>query len=140
LRFVVVFDTNVLFSAVGWRGSPFRCLELAREGRVEGVVSAGLLAELTARLRAKLSLPEEQVFETLADLLGFLRIVRVAEIPRAAIGDPDDDAVIACALAASATHIITGDKRHLLPLGSYQGIAIVSPSAFLEAFAEAQTD
>ena len=26
---VVVYDTNILFSATGWRGSPFRCLELA---------------------------------------------------------------------------------------------------------------
>jgi predicted nucleic acid-binding protein len=30
-----------------------------------------------------------------------------------------------------ATHIVTGDRRHLLPLGSYQGIAIVSAADFL---------
>ncbi len=34
-RKVAVFDTNILFSAVGWKGKPFLCLELAlrRHGR-----------------------------------------------------------------------------------------------------------
>jgi len=30
----VVFDTNILFSAIGWRGNPFRCVELARAGQI----------------------------------------------------------------------------------------------------------
>jgi uncharacterized protein len=30
----VVFDTNILFSATGWRGNPFRCVELARSGQI----------------------------------------------------------------------------------------------------------
>jgi hypothetical protein len=33
----VVFDTNILFSAVGWSGNPYRCLELARTGVVKGI-------------------------------------------------------------------------------------------------------
>jgi predicted nucleic acid-binding protein len=36
-----------------------------------------------------------------------------------------------CAVVGGATHIVTGDRRHLLPLGSYQGIAIVSAADFL---------
>jgi predicted nucleic acid-binding protein len=31
-----------------------------------------------------------------------------------------------CGVAASATHIVTGDRRHLLPLHSFRGIQIVS--------------
>ncbi|BAZ69254.1 hypothetical protein NIES4106_40250 [Fischerella sp. NIES-4106] len=34
ISYVVVFDTNTLFSGLGWRGSPYRCLELARNGQV----------------------------------------------------------------------------------------------------------
>jgi len=32
MRHVAVFDTNVLLSGVGWKGKPFQCLELARDG------------------------------------------------------------------------------------------------------------
>ncbi|MCC5655576.1 hypothetical protein LC608_00925 [Nostoc sp. XA010] len=39
--------------------------------------------------------------------------------------------VLECAIVGNATHIVTGDKRHLLPLGSYQGIAIVNARDFL---------
>lgn len=45
--------------------------------------------------------------------------------------DPDDNMILECAVVGSATHIVTGDKRHLLPLGSYQGISIISAADFL---------
>ena len=47
MRFVAVFDTNVLLSAVGWKGNPFHCLELARAGTVEVVTCPEILDELT---------------------------------------------------------------------------------------------
>jgi hypothetical protein len=45
MRFVAVFDTNILFSAVGWKGTPFECLEMARVGTVEGVTCREILEE-----------------------------------------------------------------------------------------------
>lgn len=45
--------------------------------------------------------------------------------------DPDDNMILECAVVGSATHIVTGDKRHLLPLGIYQGIYIISAADFL---------
>jgi predicted nucleic acid-binding protein len=33
----VVFDTNILCSATGWRGHPFQCVELGRAGKVQAV-------------------------------------------------------------------------------------------------------
>jgi hypothetical protein len=50
---VVVFDTNILLSGVGWRGNPYRCLELARSGVVEGVTCQELLEELAEKLQSK---------------------------------------------------------------------------------------
>jgi len=91
VRFVVVFDTNVIFSATGWRGNPYRCLELARNGVVEGVTCIELLDELEEKLRAKLRLPEDHIVETLADLLGFLRLVTIANTLKVVAADPDDD-------------------------------------------------
>ncbi|MBS0600037.1 MAG: hypothetical protein JSR94_02260 [Proteobacteria bacterium] len=46
-------------------------------------------------------------------------------------GDVDDDQVIAAAVAACADLIVTGDRKHLLPLGSHQGIAIVEAAEAL---------
>jgi uncharacterized protein len=124
----VVFDTNVLFSAIGWKGNPYRCLELARTGAVEGVTWAEIVAEFSEKLRLKLGFSDEQVSETLADLLGVLRVVTITGQLKVVEADPEDDKVLECAVVAAATHIITGDRRHLLPLKSHAGISIVSPS------------
>ena len=43
---VVVFDTNIVFSAIGWRGRPYECLERARSGLVYGITCQELLDEL----------------------------------------------------------------------------------------------
>ena len=37
MRSLAAFDTNILFSGVGWKGKPYECLELARAGKVKGV-------------------------------------------------------------------------------------------------------
>ncbi|MEZ5863927.1 MAG: hypothetical protein R3D25_07570 [Geminicoccaceae bacterium] len=46
--------------------------------------------------------------------------------------DPKDDMIIATAVAASANYLVTGDRRHLLPIGTYAGIHIVTPRDFLD--------
>jgi len=51
-------------------------------------------------------------------------IVVAAEIAPVVIRDPDDDAVVACAVASQSDVIVSGDKD-LLDLGSYKGIRIL---------------
>lgn len=131
MRPVAVFDTNILFSAVGWKGKPFECVELARAGTVEGVTCQELLDELAEKLETKLSFSPEQVVETLADLMTFLRMVSIPGVLKAVLADPDDDKVLECAEVAGASHMVTGDRRHLLPLGFYKGIPIVTAADFL---------
>ncbi|WP_414569174.1 putative toxin-antitoxin system toxin component, PIN family [Nostoc sp. CCY 9925] len=123
---VVVFDTNILLSAIGWKGSPYHCLEFARQDRVRGLICQEILDELTEKLEQKLKFSEIQVIETIADLLSFLQLVTITNTLNVLTTDPKDNMVLECAVLGNATHIVTGDKRHLLPLGSYQGIAIVS--------------
>jgi len=52
--------------------------------------------------------------------------VAPASVLRVAANDADDDHVIAAAVAARAELIVTGDRKHLLPIGTHQGIAIVT--------------
>jgi uncharacterized protein len=136
MRPVAVFDTNILLSAVGWKGKPFECLEMARSGTVEGVTCRELLEEFADKLETKLSFTSEQVVETLADLMTFLRVVSIPGVLKAVVADPDDDKVLECAEVSGATHIVTGDRRHLLPMASFKGISIVTAADFLATSAK----
>ncbi len=67
----------------------------------------------------------------MADLLTFLRVVPITGTLKAIAADPDDDKVLECAVTVGATHIVTGDRRHLVPLGNFQGIPILTAADFL---------
>lgn len=129
----LVTDTNVVVSGLLWMGNPGRLLEAAALGHVTLYTSPALLAELTATLNTpKLSRPIVRSGMTLDDLLArYLNVaivVQPAAVPRVVPNDADDDQVLACALAANAELIVSGDK-HLLGLGGqYQGIRIVAPA------------
>jgi putative PIN family toxin of toxin-antitoxin system len=128
---VVTFDTNILLSGVGWRGRPHQYLELARTGDVESVTCRELLEELSEKLVTKLRFSPVQVTDTIADLLMFMRLVTITNSLEVVAADPDDNKVVECAVVGRSTHIVTSDRRHLLPLGNYQGIDIVTAAAFL---------
>lgn len=67
--------------------------------------------------------------EVLADYLEAIELVEPAELPRV-VRDPDDDHVLACALAAQADLIVTGDSD-LLDLNGFQNIPIVTAAEAL---------
>jgi putative PIN family toxin of toxin-antitoxin system len=62
----------------------------------------------------------------LAQYTALVRLVAPVSVPRVVANDADDDHVIAAAVAARAELIVTGDRKHLLPIGTHQGIAIVT--------------
>jgi len=127
-----VFDTNVVASASFWRGPPFECLRAWVEGRCEAVVSPPLLAEYHETiLDLKLEYPNRP-FVMWADLLAESAIlVFPSDRASGATPDPDDEMILECALAGEAGCIVSGDKKHLLPLREFRGIAIVTPADFL---------
>lgn len=130
----VVFDTNILFSATGWRGSPFQCVELARAGKVEAATCPELVEELAGKLEMKLGFSPEQSAETLADYLSFLRVVSIPKTLDAVPRDVEDNAVLECALESKAEFIVSGDED-LLVLKSFRGVQIVRAREFLDILA-----
>ncbi|MCC5655575.1 putative toxin-antitoxin system toxin component, PIN family [Nostoc sp. XA010] len=88
LLLLIVFDTNVLLSAIGWKGSPYHCIDLARQGRVKGLICPEILDELTKKLEQKLKFTPIQVIETIADLLSFLRLITIANTLNFLTTDP----------------------------------------------------
>jgi predicted nucleic acid-binding protein len=64
-------------------------------------------------------------------------VMHLGQVPRFVAADADDDRVIAAAVTARVDLIVSGD-RHLLNLGSHQGIAIVSVRQAIERIAQAR--
>jgi len=133
---VVVFDTNILFSATGWRGRPYQCVELAREGTIIGVICSEILNELAEKLQLKLDFSETMMADTLADFLSFLQLVSIPGKVHFITTDPDDNAILECAVVGQADFIITGDRRHLLPLGNFEGIEIITAAEFINRMSD----
>jgi putative PIN family toxin of toxin-antitoxin system len=132
-----VFDTNILFSASAWRGSPFRCVERARAGEIQAVTCPELVEELAEKLASRLHFSAEQVAETLADYLVFLRVVPIPKVLNAVPRDPEDNMVLECAIEGRAQYIISGDNG-LLVLKEFRDIQIVRASDFLTILADAK--
>ena len=129
-----VTDTNVVVSGLLWLGNPGRLLEAAANGRITLYTSPVLVAELRSTLSYnRLAKYVERSGLTLDELLTrYLNVAIVVEpdtVPQI-VRDPDDDHVLACALAAQADLIVSGDQD-LLVLGSYRDIPIVTAAEAL---------
>lgn len=125
----LVFDTNVVVAGLVATGL---CHELLADHvpRNEVILSVALWQELIETLAAK--------FDLEADELPFLRLyhrhatwVEPKALDRPVCRNSDDDQVLATAHSGGAEAIVTGD-RDLLDLGSFEGIAILTPRQFLE--------
>ncbi len=133
----VVLDTSVWISALLWVGLPHRILQLAYEGRIRLCLTEPLLRELAEvlarpKLAPLLARRNTHVTELISGVLALAEFYEPAAVTGVVPEDPDDDAVIACAVAAQARWIVSGDE-HLLRLGCYRGIRIGSPRDFLSA-------
>ena len=126
----VVFDTNILFSAVGWLGNPHRCVQAARQGKCLSLTCEFIMAELTEKLQLKRGFDASQTAETTDEIRAFSKVVAIPGVLKVIAADPDDDAVLECAVVGQAQYLVTGD-RHLLALGNYQDIQVLKAADFL---------
>lgn len=127
----VVLDTNVLMSAIFFAGTPYRVLEAWRRGRIELVVSEAILEEYR-KTGAAMSeqFPLVDVSPWLELIVAEATLVLAPPLPARVCTDPDDDKFLACALAASAKVICSGDKA-LLKTSGYHGIKVLTAKQLL---------
>ena len=133
-RLTVTADTNVYVSALHFGGKPRRLLGAARAGLFDLAISAPILAEVERVLRTKFAWDPAHVAAAVRVLGGFTRLVAPERVITAVPDDPDDDRILECAVAAAAQVIVSGDK-HLLRLGAFEGMRIVTVAEFLDQLA-----
>ena len=126
----VVFDTNILFSSVGWLGNPHQCVQAARQGKCLSTTCEPILAELAEKLELKRGMDTSKAAEVTDEIRAFSKVIAIPGTLKVVAADPDDDAVLECAVIGQALYLVSGD-RHLLALGNYQGIQIVKAADFL---------
>jgi putative PIN family toxin of toxin-antitoxin system len=132
----LVLDTNVVLSALLWRGSPYHLLRATRQhGEVRLFTSAALVTELAGVLNRpfaakRLALLERTALGMVADYLVAADLVVPSAAPRVVMADADDDHVIAACVAAAADLLVSGD-RHLLTVGQHRGTRVVTPAEAL---------
>lgn len=129
----VVLDTNIVASASFWRGKPFDCLAAWARGEIAVFVSPQLLSEYFDTIEELAArFPEKPRVESVENLTASADLVFPSDRARGETPDPFDEMVLECALAAEADFIVSGDKKHLLPLREFRGIRILTADGFLK--------
>ena len=130
----VVIDTNVFVSGLNFAGKPSEVLELFIKGEIEVYISPFILRELERILKEKFEWDEERIQRALNYIKG--KAIEVQPKFKLSVikEKEDDNRILECALEGKVQYIISGDKRHILPLKDYKGIKILSPTEFLRLF------
>jgi putative PIN family toxin of toxin-antitoxin system len=124
----VVLDSNVIISGFLFGGHPACLLNYALSGSVRCFTSLPILDEVRDVLqRPKFGLSSDQALTLIEELHGLCEIVTPQRRVRKVSADPDDNIILECASVAGATLIVSGDS-HLLDLGQWEGIDILSPA------------
>lgn len=140
----LVLDTNCVVSAFLWGGTPRQLFDLVIADQCQLFTSGALLAELEdvlmrEKFRSRFLSAQTSVIQLLAGYTRQVTVVHAIRISPTILADPDDDQVLACAVAAKADLIVSGDSD-LLALREYQAIPIVKPTDALLRISSTRAD
>lgn len=127
---IAVFDTNVLIAAIITEGVCSKLLRRARAKEFYLISCPFIMTEIRRTLSKRFRLSHEEIasaIEPISEAIDQIieHNLKVTNICR----DRDDDHVLACALAAKAEYLVTGDSD-LLEIKNFQGVKIVTPRGF----------
>ena len=130
-----MLDTNVWISALLWSGLPNGILRLAESKSIVLIASPSIVEEIREvlarpKFTRRIAALETSVGELVESLLAVAEVIAEPIAEPVIAADPDDDRVLACAVAGKAHWIVSGDA-HLLALGRHKRIAILAPTEAL---------
>ena len=129
---IATLDTNVLVSGTVFGGIPGSIINAAVDRRFTLALSPAILSEYENVLsRSKFGLLVEAVKVLVRDMESHAFMVYPTKMHQIVAEDPDDDAIIDCAVEAGADVIVSGDG-HLTQLKRVEGIAVVTPAMFIK--------
>lgn len=127
----VLADTNVLISALLFGGQPRQVLKLAIEKKIFLISSPMLLIELMGVLGRKFGWEDKKLQILEKKLRKLIILVEPKQTINIIKDDPADNRILECARDGKVDFIVSGDK-HLLILGKFKNVPILSPAEFLK--------
>ena len=127
----VVLDTNILVSAFSNGGTPARVLQSTLILPFQLCLSSFILEELKRVLIIKLEHSSSLVDNFILELQETCIIIDPAETLKLIKNKVSDNRILEVALAAEALFLVTGDRKHILPLRRIGNTQIVTPKEFL---------
>lgn len=129
----IVLDTNILLSGMIFPGSlPAKVLDLARNRTIEAYTSPFIVSELKKVLMLKFNYSSEEVELFVGEIITFCKVVITQRKYHLIKGYEKDNNILDCAFFAKADYLVTGDKKHILPLKETDDTKIVSAREFME--------
>ena len=129
----VTIDTNITVSALFFGGLPLKVVRAGIEGRFIWVCSPPLFKELETVLASKkFGLKKQDIEDLLNPIAAHVEFVVPSKKLSVITRCPGDNRVLECAVEGNCNFIVTGDRKDLLSLKSFQDIPIVSVRNFLD--------
>ena len=127
----MVLDTNVIVSGLNFPGNERLVLDLGLRGRYELCQSSFILEEVAGVLVCKFGWAEELSSEAVGVLWDAATVIESTMRLEVIEGNRADNRILECAETVVADYLVTGDRRHLLPLGKHLGTRILNAPRFL---------
>ena len=125
-RIRCVFDTNVLISAFVFGGFPEKLVRLVYRRRIHSLTCKFILNEFYRVCTAKKLLSAWESEQAINRWSEFSEQVELRSKVRLIRECASDNHILECAIDGHADFIVTGDRKHLLPLKTYRGVKIVT--------------
>ena len=127
----VVYDTNVYVSAMVLDSQIVQLIKLARDQTFYLYVSPHIIEEFREVMTNKFQTPlsiQKVIFRRIKHLATLTYPTTNLHI---IAGNHPDNQILATCKSCEADYLVTGDKKHLLPLKKFGHTQIVTPQEFL---------
>ncbi|MHB1664862.1 MAG: putative toxin-antitoxin system toxin component, PIN family [bacterium] len=131
----VVIDTNVILSALLFKGKLSKIVELWEKELTIPLISKETFNELKRVLKyPKFSLTKDEINSIIEEyILPYFEAVDITTSVKGVCRDSEDDKFLSCAVSAKADYIISGDMD-LCDLKQYRFVKIIKPAEFISMF------